>query len=104
VLLDAAARHDLSVITGNPAKLWIAALSIGYDLIFVAQHYWLYPDGPDHASSPPAAGSGASGSGAPPAGGVRGRVAAAPAAAPAQQPAAAFAFSELGRRRGKKQP
>jgi len=42
VVLDAAARHDLTVITGSPAKLWIAALSIAYDLIFVAQHYSLY--------------------------------------------------------------
>lgn len=44
VALDAAARHDLSVITGNPAKLWIAALSIGYDVIFVLQHYVLYKE------------------------------------------------------------
>jgi hypothetical protein len=29
VMLDALARHDLSVITGNPAKLWVAGLSIG---------------------------------------------------------------------------
>lgn len=42
--LDAWARHDLSVVTGSPAKLWIAALSLGYDAIFIAQAYWLYRD------------------------------------------------------------
>jgi LCT (Lysosomal Cystine Transporter) family transporter len=40
---DAAARHDLSVITGNPAKLGISAISIGFDLLFILQHYVLYP-------------------------------------------------------------
>lgn len=44
VALDAAARHDLSVITGNPAKIWIAVLSIGYDLVFLGQHYVFYRD------------------------------------------------------------
>jgi cystinosin len=40
--LNAAARADLSVITGNPAKLGIAAISIGFDLVFILQHYVLY--------------------------------------------------------------
>ncbi|KAF6252889.1 hypothetical protein COO60DRAFT_1297682 [Scenedesmus sp. NREL 46B-D3] len=40
--LNAAARADLSVITGNPAKLGIAAISIGFDIVFVLQHYVLY--------------------------------------------------------------
>lgn len=41
--VDAVARHDLSVVTGNPAKLGIAAISIAFDLLFIAQHYVLYP-------------------------------------------------------------
>jgi cystinosin len=40
--LNAAARADLAVITGNPAKLGIAAISIGFDLVFILQHYVLY--------------------------------------------------------------
>ncbi|KAI8469976.1 MAG: PQ loop repeat-domain-containing protein [Monoraphidium minutum] len=46
VALDAVARHDLGLITSTPAKFAIAGLSIGYDLVFVAQHYWAYKDGP----------------------------------------------------------
>ncbi|GBF88420.1 hypothetical protein Rsub_01132 [Raphidocelis subcapitata] len=86
VLLDAVARHDMSLITGSPAKLWIAALSIGYDLIFVAQHYVLY------------AGDGARG-------GKHGGKAAPAKAAPAPAPlaaaprgGAALAFAQVGRR------
>jgi cystinosin len=44
--VDAMARHDLSVVTGNPAKLGIAAISIAFDLLFIAQHYVLYPQQP----------------------------------------------------------
>ena len=55
VFLDALARGDATVITGNPAKLWIAVLSIGYDLIFVAQHYWLSKD--EDAGGAPAGGA-----------------------------------------------
>jgi len=40
---DAAARHDLSVITGNPAKLGISTISIAFDALFMLQHYVLYP-------------------------------------------------------------
>jgi cystinosin len=40
--LNAVARADLSVITGNPAKLGIAAISIGFDIVFILQHYVLY--------------------------------------------------------------
>jgi cystinosin len=43
--LNAAARADLSVITGNPAKLGIAAISIGFDIVFILQHYVLYRGG-----------------------------------------------------------
>ena len=40
--VNAVARADLSVITGNPAKLGISAISIGFDIIFILQHYVLY--------------------------------------------------------------
>jgi cystinosin len=48
--LNAAARADLSVITGNPAKLGIAAISIGFDLVFILQHYVLYRGGSSSSS------------------------------------------------------
>jgi cystinosin len=109
VLLDAGARHDLTVITGSPAKLWIAGLSIGYDLIFVAQHYWLYPDAPAAAGGAGEKQGAAGAAGAAPAPSGGRAVAPAPrgggaAAGREQQPAAVLAFTELGRRWGRKQP
>lgn len=44
VVLDAVARQDLEVVTGSPAKLWIAVLSLGYDFVFIAQEFWWYRD------------------------------------------------------------
>lgn len=49
--LNAAARADLSVITGNPAKLGIAAISIGFDIVFILQHYVLYRGGSSASGS-----------------------------------------------------
>eukprot|EP00775_Hariotina_reticulata_P009904 gene9904-10061_t len=43
--LNALARNDLSVVTGNPAKLGISLISIGFDVIFILQHYVLYKSG-----------------------------------------------------------
>lgn len=40
--LNAVARADVSVITGNPAKIGISAISIGFDILFILQHYVLY--------------------------------------------------------------
>jgi hypothetical protein len=37
VVLDAVARHDLSLITGSPAKMWVAALSLAFDAVFIHQ-------------------------------------------------------------------
>lgn len=98
VLLDAFARSDATVITGNPAKLWIAALSIGYDLIFVAQHYWLYR---------PAEGEAGGGAAGQQAGGRRqegGRVGGAPepavAGAAAARGGGVRAFAQREARRG----
>lgn len=38
------------MITGNPAKLGISLLSIAFDLIFIAQHYVLYPSSSSSSS------------------------------------------------------
>jgi cystinosin len=40
--LNALSRNDMSVVTGNPAKLGISLISIGFDVIFILQHYVLY--------------------------------------------------------------
>lgn len=40
--LNAFARADASVITGNPAKIGISAISIGFDILFILQHYVFY--------------------------------------------------------------
>lgn len=42
ILMDASARNDWSVVTGNPAKLGISGISIAFDVLFIAQHYLLY--------------------------------------------------------------
>lgn len=42
VALDALARGDLSVVTGNPAKLGIGAISLAFDVVFLLQHYVWY--------------------------------------------------------------
>lgn len=47
LVIDASFQGDWSGITGNPLKLGLANISIAFDLIFIAQHYILYRDGPD---------------------------------------------------------
>lgn len=42
IVLDAVSRGELSVITGNPAKLGISSISIAFDFLFIFQHYVLY--------------------------------------------------------------
>lgn len=44
IVLDAAARQDWSIVTGNPAKLGISTVSLFFDALFVFQHYVLYKD------------------------------------------------------------
>jgi hypothetical protein len=59
--LNAAARADLSLITGTPAKLGIALLSVAFDALFIAQHYVWYSGsnasagsaGQQHDAAPP---------------------------------------------------
>ena len=43
LVLDCADMKDFSGITHNKAKLALGSLSIVFDLIFLAQHYCLYP-------------------------------------------------------------
>ena len=42
LLIDASLQSDWSGLTGNPAKLGLANVSIFFDLIFITQHYVLY--------------------------------------------------------------
>jgi len=49
--LNAFARGDISVITGNPAKLSISLLSIAFDVLFIMQHYVWYPSSSSSSSA-----------------------------------------------------
>ncbi|KAI5195200.1 L-cystine transporter-like protein [Aureobasidium subglaciale] len=42
LIIDSALQADWSGITGNPAKLFLAVFSLGFDMIFFVQHYILY--------------------------------------------------------------
>ncbi|KAI5247151.1 L-cystine transporter-like protein [Aureobasidium subglaciale] len=42
LIIDSALQADWSGITGNPAKLFLAVFSLGFDTIFFVQHYILY--------------------------------------------------------------
>lgn len=44
LVLDSSLQSDWSGITGNPVKLLLGNFTIFFDLIFVVQHYILYPD------------------------------------------------------------
>ncbi|KAL7551989.1 hypothetical protein ACHAWF_015199 [Thalassiosira exigua] len=44
---DCADMGDWTGITGNPAKIMLALVTICFDLIFLVQHYILYPDADD---------------------------------------------------------
>ncbi|KAK3378377.1 hypothetical protein B0H63DRAFT_246056 [Podospora didyma] len=48
--IDSYLQGDWSGITGNPVKFALGNVSMIYDLIFMTQHYILYPDG-DHKGS-----------------------------------------------------
>lgn len=45
LLLDAWRENALSGITGDLAKLFLGSVSIIFDVVFMAQHYWLYRHG-----------------------------------------------------------
>ncbi|KAH8599963.1 PQ loop repeat-domain-containing protein [Bisporella sp. PMI_857] len=42
LFIDSWLQRDWSGITGNPVKLALGNISIFFDIIFIAQHYWLY--------------------------------------------------------------
>ena len=42
LFIDSYLQHDWSGITGNPIKFALGIISIGFDIIFIVQHYWLY--------------------------------------------------------------
>jgi len=44
LLLDALLSNDVSGVVGNPAKLGLSILAIGFDVLFIVQHYVLYPE------------------------------------------------------------
>lgn len=44
LVLDAYISSDWQSITGNPAKLGLSFLSIAFDVVFLVQHFLLYPE------------------------------------------------------------
>lgn len=45
--MDAWLTRDWSALTGNPVKLFLALVSIGFDVVFIVQHYVLFPGSED---------------------------------------------------------
>jgi cystinosin len=43
LILDASFQGDWSGITGNPLKLGLGNISIAFDVVFIVQHFLLYP-------------------------------------------------------------
>ena len=43
LLLDSSLQNDWSGVTGNPVKLMLGNVSMLFDIIFLTQHYILYP-------------------------------------------------------------
>lgn len=46
LILDSWNMNDWDGVIGNPAKLGISCISITFDLLFIVQHYYLYPHSP----------------------------------------------------------
>jgi cystinosin len=40
--IDSYLQHDWSGVTGNPVKFGLGNTAIGFDLVFIVQHYWIY--------------------------------------------------------------
>lgn len=51
LILDCAALGDWTGITGNLAKLGLGLFSVAFDIVFMIQHYVLYPHGNNNSSS-----------------------------------------------------
>ena len=49
-MLDAVALQDVSIVTGNPVKLGLGLISIGYCTALSVQHYCLYVQRPGQYS------------------------------------------------------
>jgi cystinosin len=43
LILDSSLQNDWSGISGNPAKFGLGILSMSFDVLFMIQHYLLYP-------------------------------------------------------------
>jgi len=52
LVLDCWNMDDWDGIIGNPAKLGISCISISFDLLFIFQHYFLYPCSKEQISTP----------------------------------------------------
>jgi cystinosin len=44
LVIDSSLQNDWSGITGNPAKFALGNVTIFFDIILIAQHYFLYPN------------------------------------------------------------
>ena len=42
LFLDASLSNDFSGVFGNPAKLGLSLLAMGFDILFILQHYIWY--------------------------------------------------------------
>jgi cystinosin len=51
LLMDAMDMHDYTAITGNFAKLGLSFVSIFFDIVFLIQHFVLYPSGEGDGNS-----------------------------------------------------
>nr|KAJ3421062.1 hypothetical protein HK105_004610 [Polyrhizophydium stewartii] len=48
LLLDSAASGDWTGVTGNPVKFGLGLVSVLFDIVFLVQHYMLYPGSSAH--------------------------------------------------------
>jgi len=49
LMIDAYRSDDWTAITGNPVKFALSWLSILFDIVFIVQHFVLYPDHTDNS-------------------------------------------------------
>jgi len=42
LIVDAAHKGDYGLVVDNPVKLALSLFSIGFDLLFIVQHYYIY--------------------------------------------------------------
>jgi cystinosin len=47
LLIDCARNNNWTIITGNPVKFGLGFTSLVFDVLFLAQHYYLYPASAD---------------------------------------------------------